>query len=98
MRTEVRVGAGVEEFVKSLAPEPRRALSRAIKRLAQQEGDIKLLEGKLGGWHRLRVGVYRVIYKEAAERGTRVVNCIYVNHRSVVYKMFAELLADQLIQ
>ena len=97
MRAEVRVGPEVEKFVKSLAPEPRRALSRAIKGLAKPEGDIKLLEGKLGGWHRLRVGGYRVVYKETAQSGTRVVNCVYANHRSVVYEMFAELLADQLI-
>ena len=70
MRTEVRVGPEVEQFVKSLAPEPHRALSRAIKRLAHQEGDTQILEGKLGGWHRLRVGGYRMIYKETAESGT----------------------------
>jgi mRNA-degrading endonuclease RelE of RelBE toxin-antitoxin system len=97
MRTKVRVGRQVEGFVKSLAPEPRRALSQAIKQLAKQEGDTKLLEGKLGGWHRLRVGGYRVVYKATAESGTRVINCVYANHRSVVYEMFAELLADQLI-
>jgi mRNA-degrading endonuclease RelE of RelBE toxin-antitoxin system len=56
------------------------------------------LEGKLAGWRRLRVGGYRVLYKESAEGGTRVVNCVFANHRSVVYEMFAQLLADQLTQ
>ena len=59
MTTRVRVEAQVEAFVKSLAPEPRRALRQAIKALAQDKGDVKRLEGKLSGYHRLRVGHYR---------------------------------------
>ena len=86
----------VQEFVKSRAPEPRRALRKAIKALAREEGDIKTLEGKLAGWHRLRVSSYRVLYKETAEGGVRVVNCVYANHRSVVYELFQQLLADEL--
>ena len=55
MTTRVKVAAQVEVFVKSLAPEPRRALRRAIKALAQDKGDLQRLEGKLSGYHRLRV-------------------------------------------
>ena len=97
MRIEVRVGPQVEEFVKSLAPESRQALRRAIKGLSRERGDIKILEGKLAGWHRLRVASYRVIFMETAEAGTRVINCVYGSHRSVIYEMFAQLLADELI-
>src|SRR5713101_2744807 len=96
MKTEVRVGPQVQEFVKSRAPEPRQGLRKAIKSLARQEGDIKALEGKLAGWHRLRVSSYRVLYKETAEGGARVLNCVYANHRSVVYQLFQQLLADEL--
>ena len=98
MRTEVRVAPQVEAFVKSLAPEPRQALRKAIKALAKDEGDTKSLEGKLSGWHRLRVRSHRVIFKETAGRGFRVVNCVFANRRSVVYEMFAQLLADELVQ
>jgi mRNA-degrading endonuclease RelE of RelBE toxin-antitoxin system len=97
MKVDVRVGPQVEKFVKALAPEPRQALRRAIKALAKDQGDTKTLEGKLSGWHRLRVAGYRVLYKETAESGARVINCVCANHRSVVYEMFAQLLADQLI-
>jgi len=97
MRVEIRVGPQVEEFVMALAPEPRKALKRAIKGLAKEQRDTKTLEGKLSGGHRLRVAGYRVLYKETAERGARIINCVYANHRSVVYEMFAQLLADQLI-
>jgi mRNA-degrading endonuclease RelE of RelBE toxin-antitoxin system len=96
MRTEVRVSSQVEGFVKSLAPEPRRALRQGIKALAQDSGDIRILEGKLAGWCRLRVGGYRVLFKETSESGVRVVNCVFAQRRSVVYEMFAELLADEL--
>jgi|ERR1043166_3705463 mRNA-degrading endonuclease RelE of RelBE toxin-antitoxin system len=96
MRTEVRVSPKVEEFVKSLAPEPRRAIRKGIKGLSQGRGDIKALEGKLSDWNRLRVGGYRVLFKETSEPGIRVLNCVFAQRRSVVYEMFAELLADEL--
>src|ERR1035437_901287 len=62
--TKVRVSAQVESFVKSLAPEPRRALRTGIKSLASQQGYIKHLEGDLAGWSRRRVHAYRVVFKE----------------------------------
>ncbi len=97
MRTEARIGPQVEAFVKALAPEPRRALTRAIKGLARGPGDTRALEGKLTGWYRLRVSGYRVLFKESSESGVRVFNCVYANYRSIVYEMFAQLLADELI-
>ena len=96
MRTEVRVAPQVEQFVKSRAPEPRQALRKAIKGLASEQGDIKALEGKLADWNRLRVSSYRVLYKETAESGVRIINCVYANHRSVVYELFQKLLSDEL--
>ena len=96
MKTEVRVAPQVEQFVKSRAPEPRQALRKAIKGLAREEGDIKALEGKLAGWHRLRVSGYRVLYKETSEHGVRLLNCVYANDRSIVYELFQQLLTDEL--
>ncbi|MEI7730612.1 MAG: hypothetical protein WCO56_13640 [Verrucomicrobiota bacterium] len=97
MKTKVLVSSQVECFVKSLAPEPRRLLIRAIKGLALDKGDRKLLEGKLSGYQRLRVSGMRVVYKEISQAGVRQIVCIYVNYRSVVYEMFTQLLADQLL-
>lgn len=97
MKTEVRVAPQVAGFVKSRAPVPRQAVKRGIKGLAREEGDIRPLEGKLAGWHRLRVLGYRVLYQETAEGGVRVINCVYANHRSTVYALFEQLLADELI-
>jgi mRNA-degrading endonuclease RelE of RelBE toxin-antitoxin system len=88
----------VEAFVKSLAPDPRKALRGAIKGLADGAGDTKPLEASLEAWQRLRVQNYRVIYKEVFESGTRTVDCVYANRRSVVYDLFKELLRNQLLR
>lgn len=65
MKTRGRIPSQVEEFVKSLAPEPRRGLRTALKGLADDRGDIKVLEGALAGYVRLRVAGYRI--KQALE-------------------------------
>jgi mRNA-degrading endonuclease RelE of RelBE toxin-antitoxin system len=96
MRTRIKVEAQVENFVKSIAPEPRRALRPAIKGLAQNRGDIKRLEGKLSGFHRLRVGHYRVIFAERVEKGFRVVECLFARERPVVYDMFLKLRLEEI--
>lgn len=43
-------------FVLSQATEPRRRLRLALRGLGHERGDIRALEGRLGGYHRLRVG------------------------------------------
>src|SRR5438093_370281 len=95
MKTKVRVEAQVEEFVKALAPEPRRRLRQAIKGLAHGQGDIKRLEGNLAGYSRLGVAGCRVIFKERSERGVRIIDCIFAERRAMVYEIFVRLLAEQ---
>ena len=97
MRTRVRVEAQVEAFVKSLAPDPRRRLRMAIKSLPGGRGDIKSLEGNLAGYCRLSIMGYRVIYKERAERGVRVIDCVFAERRALVYAIFARLLTEQVV-
>lgn len=96
MKTRVRVSRQVETFVKSLAPEPRRALTQAIKGLAGDLGDCRQLEGDLAGYHRLRVLKYRVVYCQTFAAGQRVIECVYAAPRSIVYELFAELLKNRL--
>jgi mRNA-degrading endonuclease RelE of RelBE toxin-antitoxin system len=98
MKTRVIVIARVRDFLRSLAPEPRRKLWRAIKELADDKGDVKLLEEKLSGFWRLRVGKIRVIYEIKTVGGTRVVFCFYANYRSIVYVILEQLLASGLIE
>ena len=96
MKTKVRIESQVEAFVKSLAPEPRRALRQGIKSLVEHRGDTKRLEGRLSGFHRLRVGHYRVIYAERFEKGSRVVECVFARERAVVYDIFLQLRMEEL--
>ena|SRR5438105_12645949 len=94
MRTRVKVEVQVQAFVKSLAPEPRRRLTMAIKALAQESGDVERLEGKLEGYSRLRVAGHRVIFNERSEAGERVIDCIFAEKRALVYDLFIRLLAE----
>ncbi len=94
MRTSVRIESQVELFVKSLAPEPRRRLTLVIKGLAEDRGDIERLEGKLSGYSRLRVVGYRVIFNERAEKGERIIDCVFAEKRPVVYELFIGLLSE----
>jgi mRNA-degrading endonuclease RelE of RelBE toxin-antitoxin system len=98
MKTKVRAGRPVEDFLKALAPEPRRKLRLAMKGLADDKGDVKLLEGKLSGFWRLRVGRIRVIFEVKAMGGTRVIFCFYADYRSIVYVVLEQLLASGLIE
>jgi mRNA-degrading endonuclease RelE of RelBE toxin-antitoxin system len=93
MKTRVNVESQVEAFVKSLAPEPRRRLTQAIKALAKDQGDTKRLEGKLEGYNRLRVAGHRVIFTERSEAGARIIDCIFAEKRSLVYDLFIRLLS-----
>ncbi len=96
MRTRVRVESQVESFVKSLAPEPRRRLINALKALAHDRGDIQRLEGKLEGYSRLRVAGHRVIFCERAERGERIIDCVFAEKRAIVYDLFIRLLSESI--
>jgi mRNA-degrading endonuclease RelE of RelBE toxin-antitoxin system len=97
MKTEIRVESQVEAFVKSLAPDPRRRLRLAIKGLANGRGDIKFLEGNLAGYGRLSVSGYRVIFKERSDRGTRIIDCLFVERRALVYEIFVNLLSERML-
>ena len=98
MKTKIRVEEQVEAFVKSLAPDPRKHLRLAIKSLAEGRGDIKALEGNLAGYSRFRVTGYRVIFKERADRGMRIVDGIFAERRPLVYELFVGLLAEQAME
>ncbi|MBA3830400.1 MAG: hypothetical protein H0X34_00610 [Chthoniobacterales bacterium] len=86
----------VLNFVGSLAPEPRRALREGLRKLVQEKGSIRALEGDLEGFYRLRVGRYRIIFFYRSERRTRQIRCVYAAHRTLVYEVFAQHLHELL--
>lgn len=93
MRVEVSEQAF--RFVLSQSPEPRRRLRLALRGLEHERGKIRALEGRLSGYHRLRVGAYRIVFRYMVEKDKRVVFCEFIEKRSIVYEVF-ETLAMQL--
>jgi mRNA-degrading endonuclease RelE of RelBE toxin-antitoxin system len=85
---KVEISPQVIEFLQSLAPEPRRALIRAIKRLPAGHGDVKRLQKDFERFWRLRVKTYRVIFRHEEQ----VVHCEFAERRSTVYELFAAQL------
>jgi mRNA interferase RelE/StbE len=86
----------VVDFVRSLPPEPRQALRRALKQLEREQGDIRPLEGDLEQFYRLRVLRYRVIFQYRMIRRRRMIRCIYAAPRNIVYEIFAQQMRDLL--
>lgn len=92
MRISVELDPQVADFVRALAPEPRKRLRKALHGLEQEKGDIKQLEADLAGYARLRAGRYRVLIRFFAAGGQRVARCVFAEQRAVVYELFAEIL------
>ena len=80
----------VLDFLGSLAPEPRRLIREALRKLAHEKGDIRALEGELEGFYRFRVGRYRIIFYYRRDGRKRVIRCIYAAHRTLIYEVFAQ--------
>ena len=93
MKPTVHVREQVKIFLEQLAPEPRRRIKFALKALAKQQGDRLALRENLVGYHRLRVGGYRVIFRYV--RGG-FIECVYAEERSLVYKLFEREMLERL--
>ena len=85
MNRRLRPAVQVIEFAKRLAPEPRRAVKRALEELRAERGDIRALEGALSGYYRLRVGRFRIVFAYAADGA---IEAIFMEERSLVYELF----------
>ena len=81
----VRPALQVVDYVRRLAPEPRRAVKNALKELGQEHGDLRALEGTLAGYYRLRVGRHRIIFGYAADGA---IEAVFIEERSIVYEIF----------
>jgi mRNA-degrading endonuclease RelE of RelBE toxin-antitoxin system len=96
---QVEISDQVRDFVRCQAPEPRHTLRHAIRRLALERGDIRALEGPLKGFHRLRVGAYRILFVYAVEAGKPMgIRCLYAETRDIVYSVFSERLKARLLR
>ena len=93
---KVELEEQVVSFIRCLAPEPRKAVRRALLRLEKEQGDIRGLEGELESFYRLRVLRYRIIFHYAAVGRRRSIRCVYAAPRSIIYDVFAQTLRDLL--
>ena len=91
--TTVNLAAQVVDFFGQLAPEPRNKLRFALRALEREVGDIKSLEGKLTGYLRMRSGSYRVVFIRRVRDGNPVIDCVFAEHRSLVYEVFSAAVA-----
>ena len=101
MKSKMVWSAQVEKYVRSQAPEPRRAIWQEIKNLSHWDGhehppDIRHLEDDLSGYSRLKIMGVRVIFRQDFENGQRVVKCLFAMERSTIYEVFRALLLDEL--
>jgi mRNA-degrading endonuclease RelE of RelBE toxin-antitoxin system len=88
----IEVSEQVREYLRTCPPEPRRLLRAAIRKLATEQGDLKILTRELTGYHRLRVKSYRVIFRYKVSGSERTIFCAFAEHRGVVYETFLNLL------
>ena len=94
MKTRVELDDQPFQFIRTLAPEPRKRLRRALHELERGRGDVKALHGAFAGYWRLRSATYRVVFRYAIDGGQRVAKCIFAESRSVVYDLFAQQLQE----
>jgi mRNA interferase RelE/StbE len=95
-RITIELEQQVVDFIRSLPPQPRQNLRRAVKNLQRENGDIRALEGELEGFYRLRVQRYRLIFFYQVRGTRRFIRCVYVAPRNIVYEIFAEHVRDLL--
>lgn len=95
MKTCVEVLPQVIEFVSALPPEPRRALRKGIRGLEKWRGDIRPLRAELEGYHRLRVGRWRVVVRTEATAEGRVIRCVYAAPRALACEALSQVIATE---
>jgi mRNA-degrading endonuclease RelE of RelBE toxin-antitoxin system len=91
----VRLAPQVVDFVRRLAPQPRRRLRLALRDLAKGKGDVKPLEGTVQDYCRLRVGPYRIVLSYGRPD---TVECVFAERRSIVYEIFADAMVERLMR
>ena len=85
MKFKVQVREQVKAFIETLAPESRKRIRLGLRGLEAERGDCIPLREKLAGYHRLRIGGYRVVYRYLPGK---VIDCVFAESRSLVYHLF----------
>ena len=89
--TRVRISQQVWDYLRLLAPGPRRNLRLGLRLLEREVGDILPLKNDLEGFHRLRVQSHRVIFRYVLEGKERVISCEFAEQRDIIYQIFSRV-------
>jgi mRNA-degrading endonuclease RelE of RelBE toxin-antitoxin system len=93
MSHRVEAREQVRRFIATLSPESRRRLRLSLRGLESERGDRLALKEKLTGYHRLRVGGYRIVFRYLPGK---VIECVFAEERSLVYDLFERDLLKHL--
>lgn len=85
MKHRVLVREQVKGFIETLGPESRKKIRLALRGLESERGDRLPLKERLSGYHRLRVGGYRVVYRYLPGK---VIECVFAEERGLIYSLF----------
>jgi mRNA-degrading endonuclease RelE of RelBE toxin-antitoxin system len=83
----------VKRFIESLAPESRRRVRLSLRGLETERGDRLALRERLAGYHRLRVGGHRIVFRYLPGR---VIECVFAEERSLIYHLFEREFIERL--
>jgi mRNA-degrading endonuclease RelE of RelBE toxin-antitoxin system len=90
----VRLTGEVLDYLRKLPPQPRHAIRMAIIGLGKELGDIKPLTEELEGFHRLRVGSYRILFEYEMVSGEKIITCVFAGSRRWIYEVLQSRLAE----
>ncbi len=93
MRYRVQMREQVKAFIDTLAPGSRKRIRLGLRGLEAERGDCQPLKEKLAGYHRLRIGGYRVLYRYLPGK---VIECVFAESRSLVYHLFEQEVLKRL--
>lgn len=97
-RRKVFLSDQVVTFVRGQAPEPRRRLRAALRALEGGRGDVLPLEDGFEGYHRLRAGAFRIVFRYGtATGGAPAIYCVFAQRRAMVYVLLDDLLRRGLV-
>ena len=85
---EIQYEKAAVKYLKGLQKPQRDLILDAIEKLTHKpaEGDIKKMSGYKDGRYRLRVGKYRIIYKDLTNNEIEVLCIMDVGSRGDIYK------------
>ena len=75
----------VRDYISALSPDAKKAFNRELAKLREGGGDTRPLKDALEGYHRLRIGSHRIIYKHVAGPA---IECAYAGPRKTIYQSF----------